>query len=99
MSDVATRVHYDRSERKYHFERVQDVEPIIENNKRLQTETQDRKSSFRQVASIPMVFLEKWLNEEYQRGNTGIRLFDDEFNRLVARKLQDPDYKWLRTDK
>jgi hypothetical protein len=37
MSDVITRVHTDPTERKYFFERVQDIEPIIEHNKQLQS--------------------------------------------------------------
>jgi hypothetical protein len=93
----STRLH--REGGSITVERVQDVEDIIENNKRLQNEPQSRKSSFRHVASIPNIFLEKWLNEELARGNTTIRIFGPEMDALVARKLKDPDWKWLRTDK
>jgi hypothetical protein len=99
VSEVLTRVHKDAGERKIHFQRVQDVEPIIENNKRLQTMGQSRKSDFRHIASIPNIFLERWLNEEYARGNTSITLFGEEMDKLVARKLRDPEWKFLRTDK
>jgi hypothetical protein len=34
MSEVFTRAHLDRGEGKIHFERVQDVAPILERNKR-----------------------------------------------------------------
>lgn len=95
---ILTRVHSDVSERKLTFERVQDVEAIIENNKRLQSEPQ--KSDWgRHVASIPNVILEHWLNEEYERGNTTLKLFRPEMDALVDRKLRDPDWRWLRTDK
>jgi hypothetical protein len=30
-------------------------------------------------------------------GNTGLRMFTAEFNDLVARKLRDPDWAFLRT--
>ena len=99
MSQVFTRGHIDRTEKKIIFERIQDVEPILEHNKELRSQPQDRKSSFRHVASIPNIFLEKWMNEEWARGNHGIKWFGPEMDALVQRKLQDPDWKWLRVDK
>ncbi len=76
----------------------QDVEPIIERNKLLQAEPQTN-SWCRHVATIPNVFLVRWLNEEFAAGNTRLRMFTPEFNELVARKLRDPDWRFLRTDK
>ncbi len=86
-----------RDGRTVAVELEQDVEDILENNKRLQNEQQDRKSSFRHVASIPNIFICRWLNEEYERGNTTIKMFGEEMDKLVERKLKDPDWKWLRT--
>lgn len=77
--------------------RVQDVEAILENNKQLRKEAQ-RSDWGRHVASIPNVILERWLNEEWQRGNTTIRLFGPEMDALVERKLKDPEWAYLRTD-
>ena len=98
MSEVVTVPHLDQSEKLIHFARWQDVEPILENNKRLQNTAQNGES-FRHIASIPNVILEQWLFDEWKRGNTTIKLSGEEFDRLVFRKLQDPDWKWLRTDK
>jgi hypothetical protein len=53
----------------------------------------------RHVATIPHVILVQWLNEEWARGNIGLRMFSPEFNALVKRKLEDPDWKYLRTDR
>ena len=75
---------------------TQDVEPILEHNKRLRAEPQ-RSDWGRHVASIPNVILVQWLNEEQARGNTGLRMFPHEFDALVARKLADPDWAYLRT--
>lgn len=98
MSDVITRLHLDRGEKLIHAERIQDVEPILEHNKALRSIPQ--KSDWgRHIASIPNVILEKWLNEEYEKGNVGLRMFTKEFDALILRKLQDPDWKYLRTDK
>ena len=91
-------LRHDAGEKKLIVNVHQDVEDIIENNKRLQTVEQ--KSDWgRHVASIPNNIINKWLMEEWDRGNASIKMFDDEFDKLVARKLRDPDWRWLRTDK
>jgi hypothetical protein len=77
---------------------TQDVEPILERNRRLRAEPQASDWG-RHVASIPNVILLKWLNEAHAGGNSGLRMFTAEFDALVARKLEDPDWKYLRTDK
>jgi uncharacterized protein YaiL (DUF2058 family) len=82
------------------YERVQDVEDIIENNKRLQNEAQDRKSNFRHVASIPVIFIEKVLREQWARGNVSLKWSSPEFDAIIKKELLDnPDYAFLRTDK
>jgi hypothetical protein len=79
-------------------ERTQDVQPILDRNAQLRGERQ--KSDWgRHVASIPNVIMERWLNEELSRGNTTVKLFGPEMDKIVARKLKDPDWRWLRTDK
>lgn len=98
MSDVETLLYVDPSERKTTFIRVQDVEPILENNKALRGVEQ--KSDWgRHVASIPNVIIEQWLHEEMDKGNTALRLDTEEFDRIIARKLADPEWGYLRTDK
>jgi hypothetical protein len=77
---------------------TQDVEPILDRNQHLRGQPQ-RGDWTRHVATIPNVILLRWLNEEHARGNTGLRLFTKEFDELVARKLEDPEWKYLRTDK
>lgn len=75
------------------IERVQDVEPILDHNKALQNERQ-RSDWGRQVASIPLVIIEKWANEE---GANLLAMGKDEAAAFLKRKLADPDWKWLRT--
>ena len=76
----------------------QDVEPILAHNHALRGERQASDWG-RHVASIPNVILLRWLNEEYARGNTGLRMFTPAFRELVKRKLADPEWKHLRTDR
>ena len=77
---------------------VQDVEPILEWNKAARSMSQ--KSDWgRHVARIPNVIYVKWLDEEYAKGNTKLRMFTPEFDEIVAKKLQDPDWAYLRVDR
>ena len=95
---MQTDVLLDRNDRKIIVRSVQDVEPILERNKALRSEPQ--KSDWgRHIASIPNVILVKCLNEEYVSGNVGLLMYTAEFNELVQRKLQDPDWAYLRTDR
>lgn len=98
MDGIALVPHFDSAERKFMFERVQDVEDILENNKKLRSEEQHSDWG-RHVASIPNIIMERWLNEEYERGNVSLRMFTKEFDEIVAKKLKDPDWAFLRTDK
>jgi hypothetical protein len=76
---------------------TQDVEPILEANKQLRSMEQ-RSDWGRHVAEIPNVIYVKWLDEEHARGNTSLRLFTPEFDAIVQKKLQDPEWAYLRTD-
>ena len=96
---MRTELLLDRGERKIIAVSMQDVEPILERNKVLHGERQQYDCA-RLIADIPAVILVQWLNEEYARGNTHLRLFTREFNEtVVRRKLADPDWKHLRVDR
>jgi len=80
------------------IEHLQDVGPILERNKTLRGEEQ--KSDWgRHVASIPNVVYVKWLDEQHAKGNTSLRMFTPEFDEIVQKKLQDPEWAYLRTDR
>ena len=94
---MRTDVLLDRSDRKIIAVTTQDVGPILDRNAELRAQPQ-RGDFGRHVASIPNVILVRWLNEEYARGRTGLRLYSREFDEIIQRKLQDPDWAYLRTD-
>lgn len=96
MSGLSTETTYDAGERKFTFVRVQDIEPYLERNKQLRT--MEQKGDWRHTSSIPNIILMKWLNEEIDRGHKGLRLYTKEFDQIIYRKLQDPDWAYLRTD-
>lgn len=94
---MQTRILLDSNGQDLAVEHVQDVEPILERNKQLRSMGQ--KSDWgREIAEIPNVILLRWLNEEQAKGNTTIKLLGEEMDKLVAKKLKDPDWAYLRTD-
>jgi hypothetical protein len=95
---MRTTLTLDRGDKLIVAETVQDVEPILEHNKALRA-TPQKSDWGRHIASIPNVILTKWLNDEWAKGNKTIRLFGEEMDRLVAQKLKDPEWAYLRTDK
>lgn len=98
MSDVALRFHLDTNGKDIAVEHCQDVESIIEWNKEARRDEQTSDWG-RHIARIPNVLYVKWLTEEHMRGNTELRMFTPEFDAIVQKKLYDPEYAYLRTDK
>ena len=93
---VSSTFHYDPDGDQSTVRTVQDVEPILENNKRLQTlndgYTADR--SLRRVASIPLVVVQQWMKED---GVNWLALPKEEQTVYLRRKLNDPQWRYLRT--
>jgi hypothetical protein len=74
-----------------------DVEPYLDHNKTLRG--MDQKSDWgRHVASIPNIIMVQWLNEAWQSGND-VRYLSKEWDTIVAKKLKDPEWAYLRVDK
>ena len=73
----------------------QDCEPILEHNKALRSLPQ--KSDWgRHIATIPNGVLLKWMLEE------GVPIYGmpaHEWDRFLKKKLSDPQWRDLRTDK
>jgi hypothetical protein len=91
-----TAIKLDKSDRRLYVKSEDDVEPILEHNKALRS--QEQKSDWgRSIANVPTVILLQWLNEAWESGHD-IRYLSEEWYRLVWKKLQDPDWKFLRTD-
>ena len=89
---------YDHENKRYLIRHWQDVEPIIENNKRLSNEQPRQNEYMRHIATIPHNIRLKWWIEE-TKGNYEIPIFSARFeNEIVARKLEDPEWKYLRVD-
>lgn len=98
MEGILIRPHFDSNGRELAIEHVQDVAPILEWNKQARRDEQDSNWG-RHVARIPNVVYVQWLNEQHAKGNTSLRLFTPEFDAIVQRKLDDPEWAYLRTDR
>ena len=77
------------------IENVQDVEPILEDNIAEANDNGFRPfaPNMRKVASIPMIFVQKWRDE----GLDLARLHEPEMWRLFQAKINSPDYRKFKT--
>lgn len=98
MGGVLIRPHLDSNGKDLAIEHLQDVEPILQWNKR-DREDEQRSEWGRHIARIPNVVYVKWLDEEHARGNRSLRMFTPEFDLIVQKKLDDPEWAYLRTDR
>lgn len=100
---IQTWFHKDAVDGTITVEELQDVEPILEANKAVQNREaggamgltafsrKGIKNGMWHVGSIPMTLAFKWLNEE------GINIFKKSDWPRVRKKLNDIDYRLLRT--
>lgn len=93
-----TRIHLDSNGKDLTVESIQDVAPILDWN--AEARTQEQRSDWgRHKARIPNVIYLRWLNEEHRKGNTHLRPFTHEFDQIVNKHLDDPDWFFLRVDR
>ena len=97
--EVTRRLFVDEGEKMLTFVNVQDVEPILASNKEERSESGAGTEWARKMAVIPNIVALQWFYEEHQRGNTSLRMYGEEWDRLQWKKLNDPDWAYLRTDK
>jgi hypothetical protein len=98
MNGLFMRPHFDSNGSDFAIEHAQDVEPILEWNKEARCGQQGSDWG-RHVARIPNVVYVRWLNEQHARGNSHLRMFTPEFDLIVQKKLADPEWAYLRTDR
>lgn len=90
---IETKLHYT-DKNQLTVERTQDVEPILEANKQAYNSRSDHRQyagkDMAHVARVPMVVIEQWMKE-------GINAFDPDHEAAIMRKLNSPEYRYLRT--
>ena len=97
MNDpIKTKFRYDHNEEKAVLENVQDVEPLLELNKKdlngdSMYGTGENGVGMRKVASIPLVIIEKWKRE------LGVDIMNKNDWPKIKQLLNDPENRFLRT--
>jgi len=88
-------VWFEMTDNVIQLHHTQDCSHIIEANKMMANETQYSKDGIKEdwwhYARIPNIVAFKWLKEE------GIDIWDRNHKKAVWAKLNDPDYKYLKT--
>ena len=76
------------------METIQDVSDVLDFNKAAQNHIDPTVGDgwARHVAKIPTIFFEKWRNDY------GIDIYNRDHEDAVMRLLDDPEWRWLRTD-
>lgn len=94
MSEVIPKLHIDKVTDKVTLSHSQDVTSALEANKsaRKVFDSQSKMGDMQRVASIPAAIAIEWMNE-------GINVMapNREDYRRMAKKLNSPDYQYLRT--
>lgn len=91
---AGTDYYWDRqSDGRVAIHGVCELDDALDHNKALATENDgwSETRELRRVASIPLAVWHKWLLEE------GWDAFDGRYADRLRRKLNDPDWRWLRT--
>lgn len=96
MADIYTpierKLHYEEQGDRLIVQSSQDVEPILNRNKMMQNDKSlTRGKDIWHIASIPNIVIEQWMKE-------GINVFKKEDWAKVKERLNNPEYKYLRTD-
>ena len=92
QGEVLTKWQFDDAHGVGVIHRIQDVQPIFEENARLFTlnDGYSPRRELRRVASIPKVIVEQWMQE-------GVNIFDKNCRAEIKRRLNDPANLKLRT--
>lgn len=94
LTKISTYSNYDELTDDLTISREQDVTDILEWNKNLQNDEGYTKKGIKgemwHYAQIPNLVIEKWLSE-------GFNIFDKNNDKALFRKLNSPEYKYLKT--
>ena len=96
MTRITTWHEYYAPDKQNVIRQDQDVEPILDMNAFIRNHGHqgmiDKDVGLRLVARVPLTTLHAWANE------TGTRVGTPEFHEVMRIRLNDPDYRKLRTN-
>lgn len=84
----------DHDESNFHIHYEQDVQPIIEHNKRLQNDdsysTRGKMSGWWHAGNIPEIVILDW------RTKYGVDIYNPNHTKYIMKLLRQPEYLYLR---
>jgi|TARA_B100000519_G_C14084084_1_gene363003 hypothetical protein len=83
--------HYHNPTGEFAIEHIEDIQPLIDSNKKLQQEDHHRADEFRLSARIPMTVVYEW------KRTYGVDLFNKDHKEGVRKLLNSPEYRYLKT--
>lgn len=96
---VVTTMHEDAATGDQTFHVTQDVEGIIDDNKRGQNSGHDgynKDRSMRHFAEVPFAIVHKWMMEDGLPPRTYFTMSKDQKEKYIYQKMRDPNYTYLR---
>ncbi len=83
--------HYHEPTGEFAIEHIENIQPLLDQNKKLQQEDHSIRDEFRLSARIPMTVVYEWKNL------FGVDVFNKNHNKAVKKLLNSPDYRYLKT--
>ena len=83
--------HYHNPTGEFAIEHIEDIQPLIDSNKKLQNEDHHKADEFRLSARIPMTVVYEW------KRLFGVDLFNKDHKEAVKKLINSPDYRYLKT--
>ena len=83
--------HYHNPTGEFAIEHIEDIQPLLDQNKKLQNEDHSMRDEFRLSARIPMTVVYEW------KRTYGVDLFNKNHKEGVRKLLNSPEYRYLKT--
>jgi len=83
--------HYHNPTGEFAIEHIENIQPLIDSNKRLQQEDHHIADDFRLSARIPMTVYYEW------KSKYGVDMFNPNHKEGVKKLINSPEYRYLKT--
>ena len=83
--------HWHEPTKEMAIEHIENIQPLIDSNKKLQQHDHHIKDEFRLSARIPMTVYYEWKNKY------GVDLFNPNHKEGVRKLINSPEYRYLKT--
>tara|TARA_R110000803_G_scaffold33300_5_gene73001 strand:+ start:737 stop:1036 length:300 start_codon:yes stop_codon:yes gene_type:complete len=89
--DNNKRFHWHEPTKSMAIEHIEDIQPLIDSNKKLQQNDHSMKDEFRLSARIPVTVVYEW------KAKYGVDVYNPNHKEGVRKLLNGAEYKYLKT--